>query len=184
MFRAPREYVVVVTDLVEIRRLGTVKAAENVAFRRYLAARHCAMEPFQALAVSVQRGMDCTACANCCRYSVVSVGRAELQEIARHARLDSAELVRRYTDQDPEAPARRIVRSGRNGCIFLDGNLCSIYPARPSACREFPHVTRGEHSLGARMASLCRWAPLCPIVYNALEAFKHAVGYHHSDTAA
>ncbi len=169
-----------VTDLVEIRRLGTVKAAENVAFRRYVAARHCAIEPFQALAASVQREVDCTACANCCRYSVVSVGRAELEEIARHAGMELDEVVRRYTDRDPDAPARRILRSGRDGCIFLDGNLCSIYDARPKACREFPHVTPGEHSLGARLSSLCRWAPLCPIVYNALEAFKHAVGYHHA----
>ncbi len=173
-----------VTDLVEIRRLGTLKAAENVAFRRYLAGRHCAIEPFQAIASSVQHEIDCTACASCCRHSVVSVGRAEMEEIARRLGLPVDEFVTRHTDPDPDAPARRILRSSRNGCIFLDGNLCSIYEARPKACREFPHVTPGEHSLGARMASLCRWAPLCPIVYNALEVFKHAVGYHPSHTAA
>jgi hypothetical protein len=25
---------------------------------------------------------------------------------------------------------------------------------------------------------LCRWASLCPIIYNALESYKHVVGYH------
>lgn len=57
----------VVTDLTEVLRLGTAKAQENLAFRRYLSARHSADAPFQILASEVQQHMDYTNYANCCR---------------------------------------------------------------------------------------------------------------------
>jgi Fe-S-cluster containining protein len=64
-----------------------------------------------------------------------------------------------------------------DGCIFLDGNLCMIYEARPKTCRDFPHVAVGTHSLGGRPSSLRRWAALCPIIFNALESYKHLTGF-------
>ena len=36
----------------------------------------------------------------------------------------------------------------------------------------------GAHSLGSRLSSLGRWAALCPIIFNALETYKHLTGYH------
>lgn len=73
-----------ITDLAEVFRLGTAKKAENVAFRRYLSGRHFPDKPFQILASEVQASVDCTACANCCRHSVVSVNQAEIENIARY----------------------------------------------------------------------------------------------------
>jgi Fe-S-cluster containining protein len=61
--------------------------------------------------------------------------------------------------------------------VFLRGNLCTVYEARPRACREFPYLVSHQRSLGGRMSSVCKHASLCPIVFNALEAYKHAVGY-------
>jgi hypothetical protein len=168
----------VVTDLAEIRRLGTSRSRENQDFRRYLAAHHQPIEPFQILAGETARQIDCTACANCCRYSVVSVTRAEIETIARSLDLPADEVTRIYTSPDPDAPAMRVLKSTPGGCIFLRGNLCTVYAARPNACRDFPHITLGTHSLGGRISSLCRWASLCPIIYNALESYKHLVGYH------
>ena len=168
----------VVTDLAEIRRLGAAKKAENIAFRRYLAGHHHPVEPFQILAGEIQRQVDCTACANCCRYSVVSVSSSEIAEIASHLGLEPEEVVRQYTLPDPDNAHLRILRSSRDGCIFLDGTLCMVYDARPKTCREFPHIMPGTHSLGGRVSSLCRWASLCPIIYNAIESYKHLVGYH------
>src|SRR4051794_30843307 len=62
--RLPQYAKHVLTDLVEIRRLGTSKEAENQDFRRYLSAHHHPVEPFQILATEIQRQVDCTACAN------------------------------------------------------------------------------------------------------------------------
>jgi uncharacterized protein len=169
----------VVSDLAEVFRLGTAKAAENLAFRRYLSAHHQGGDKvFQILASEVQHHIDCTACANCCRHSVVAVSQADIDRIADHLRIEPGEAARLYTVADPDAPGLRILRNSPKGCAFLDGNLCMIYEARPKTCRDFPHVAVGAHSLGSRPSSLARWAAFCPIVYNALETYKHVTGYH------
>ena len=110
-----------ITDLAEVARQGMEKSAENLQFRRYLAAHRQRIEDFQAIATKVQERIDCTQCANCCRQS--------------------------------------------------------IYPARPEAWRNFPHVAPGAHSLGSRLESHRRWAPLCPVLFNAFEEYKHLAGF-------
>jgi Fe-S-cluster containining protein len=167
----------VVTDLAEVFRLGTAKAEENLDFRRYLSAKHHADKTFQILASEVQKQVDCTACANCCRHSVVPVSKREIETIAEYLGATREAVTGLYTVPDSDAPARRILRSSMKGCIFLDGNLCMIYEARPKTCRDFPHVAVGTHSLGGRPSSLGRWAALCPIIFNALENYKHLTGF-------
>jgi len=167
----------VVTDLSELFRLGIAKAEENTSFRRYLSTHHVPDTPFQILASEVQH-IDCTACANCCRHAEVAVSRTEIESIAKYLGTTPEGVAHHYTVPMPESRADRILRSSRNGCIFLDGSLCAIYEARPKACRGFPHVAVGTHSLGGRPSSVARWAALCPIIYNALERYKHITGYH------
>lgn len=167
-----------VTDLAEVFRIGTAKAAENVAFRRYLSAKHARDAPFQILASEIQQQVDCTECANCCRYSVVPINAAEIDAIAQYLKTTSEAVTMLYTAPDPDAVTFRVLRASPEGCVFLDGNLCMIYEARPKACREFPHVSVGSHTLGGRPASLARWAALCPIVFNAMEEYKHLTGFH------
>ena len=166
-----------VSDLADVFRLGTAKLKENLSFRRYLSRHHYTEKPFQILASQVQQHVDCTACANCCRHSVVSVNKSEIENIAGHMGTTSEAAARLYTVPDPDAPAFRILRNSGGGCVFLDGNLCMTYEARPKTCRDFPHVAVGKHSLGSRQSSLARWAPLCPIIFNALEEYKHLTGY-------
>src|ERR1039458_4606760 len=79
--------------------------------------------------------------------------------------------------RDADSPRARTLRSGKRGCVFLEDSRCAIYPARPEACRGFPHVAPGTHSPGARMASLCRWIRFYPVLFNAVETYKHLVGY-------
>lgn len=167
-----------VTDLAEVFRLGSAKAEENLAFRRYLSAHHHPDKPFQILAGEVRRQVDCKTCANCCRHSVVSVAAPEIEAIAKYLGMAPEDVVRLYTTADPSAPALRNLSTSEAGCVFLDGNLCMIYEARPKACRNFPCVDMGSHSLGSRPSSIARWAALCPIVYNSLEGYKRVTGYH------
>jgi Fe-S-cluster containining protein len=167
----------VVTDLVQIRVLGTAGEAENQDFRRYLAAHHHRIEEFQSVATRTGQQIDCTACANCCRYSVVSIGDSEIAEISNWLGMSAGQVKALYTEPDPEDPGHRILTSRDDGCVFLDRNLCLIYDVRPKVCRDFPHTAIGAHSLGGRLSSVCRWAALCPIIYNALEEYKRLVGY-------
>jgi hypothetical protein len=174
----------VVTDLVEIRRLGSAKKNENLGFRRYLSAHHHGVEELQSLAAQIQPQIDCTTCANCCRCCVVEVHRGDVEALARHVGVSFEEGTRAYTRLDPENPGTRVLKNTHSGCVFVRGNLCAVYPARPKACRDFPHLSFGTHSLGSRISSLARWIPICPIVYNAFESYKRAVGYHPPDHAA
>jgi Fe-S-cluster containining protein len=167
----------VITDLAEVRRLAESKADENKDFRRHLAAHHYPEEPFHILATEIQNEMDCMQCANCCRQMVVSASEAAVEAIAAHLNIPPEAVIRLYTVPDPKAPGKRLLRQVDDACIFLDGNLCMIYEARPKACRNFPHVAAHLHTLGSRFSSLCRNAWLCPIIYNAIESYKHLVGY-------
>ena len=171
-----------VTDLVQIRRLGEAKETENLHFRRYLCAHHAPLGPLRALATAISREIDCTGCANCCRHGSVSVSRKEIEALARYLGMEPAEVARLYTEVDPDEPSGTLLRSTRDGCVFLDGNLCLVYEARPKACRDFPHVTLARRSLGGRLSSLCRWVPLCPIIYHSVESYKRLVGYHAEAT--
>ena len=70
-----------------------------------------------------------------------------------------------------------ILRRRESGCIFLEGNDCSIYEARPDTCRDFPHLIRGAGSFESRMWQMVDRATYCPIVYNSLEEFKDMVKF-------
>lgn len=151
--------------------------AENLAFCRWLHDHRHPVEEFQHIAVEVQRHVDCTACANCCRQTVVAVPPEEIAAIARYLGIDTDLAVRQYTTPDPENSQRRVLRNERDACVFLDEDLCMVYDVRPAACRQFPHVTEHCHSLGGRLSSLCRRAEICPIVFEAFEVYKERMGF-------
>lgn len=171
-----------ISDLDEIRRRTESNEAENLAFRRHLIAHHQPLEPFRILANEIQANTDCTACANCCREMIVNVSPAEIHSLAAHLGISDEDVAHLYTEPDPEDHSRRILRN-QNSCVFLDGNLCMVYAARPKACHDFPHIALHSSTVGNRMSSFCRSAAVCPIIYNALEAYKHLVGYRYPGKA-
>ena len=148
------------------------------------AHHHDRIEPFQIIASRIESQIDCTKCANCCREMTVEVTQAEVEAIAAHLNLSVEDVLVKHTRADPEDSRKRLLLSERDGCTFLDGNLCMIYDVRPRPCRQFPHVHRGEHTLGSRNESACRHAAVCPILYNALEEYKHQSGYHDRGSQA
>jgi hypothetical protein len=78
----------------------------------------------------------------------------------------------------PRCPPHESCGRRPRGACSWKGVCARFYEARPKACRDFPHVAVGIHSLGGRPSSLARWVLPCPIVYNAVAAFKHFTGYH------
>ncbi len=70
-----------------------------------------------------------------------------------------------------------ILRRTDAGCIFLDGNDCTIHEARPDTCKLFPHLVRGAGSIESRMWQMIDRATYCPIVYNTLEKYKDIVSF-------
>ena len=161
-----------ITDLVQIRLLGEKKRPENERFRRHLKTHDHSDRILRRIAEGIQDQIDCTQCANCCRVATVKVSERDVERLARDFRIAPAEFLARYTiESEDEGVILR--RTDEAGCVFLAGNACTVYGARPDICQRFPHLVRGNGSIASRMWQFVDRACYCPIVYNALEAFKH-----------
>jgi hypothetical protein len=164
------------TDLVQIRLQGEKKRPENERFRRHLKSHSHSDRTLRHLAEEIAEQIDCTACANCCKSASVTIGERDVERLARYLRTTPARFLADYTTESAEE-GRILRRTAEAGCTFLDGNLCSVYDARPDTCQRFPHLVRGQGSLASRMWQFIDRACYCPIVYNSLEAFKDALKF-------
>jgi Fe-S-cluster containining protein len=159
------------TDLVQIRRLGEQQREDNHKFRRWLKAHNFVERKFKALAKDVENAIDCTECGNCCRVATAKVTERDIVSMSKFIGMSVPQFKRDYTQVDAEE-GMVLKRDEAKGCVFLSGNLCTIYEARPSSCEYFPHVVKGEGSLVSRMWQFVDRATYCPIVYNTMEAWK------------
>src|SRR5579875_3148623 len=163
------------TDLVQIKRFGEKQREENQRFRAWLKRHNFVERRFKKIAEDVEDAIDCTACANCCRVATTQVNERDIEHLARYLRVKVPDFLRDYTVETEEEG--RILKRNENGCVFLDGNLCSVYEARPGTCEHFPHLVKGNGSLLSRMWHMPDRAVYCPIVYNTLEQFKTETGF-------
>jgi len=166
------------TDLVQIKLQGERKRPENERFRRFLKSHSHSDRELRHIAEEVEQQIDCTACANCCKSATVTVADRDVERLARYLRATPAKFLADYTEESAEE-GRILRRTTELGCVFLDGNLCAVYDARPDTCQRFPHLVRGQGSLASRMWQMVDRATYCPIVFNSLEAFKEALKYPH-----
>ena len=93
-----------------------------------------------------------------CRYAVVAVTAAEIEVIAQRLGLTPAEVEQRYTSGSGLTQRPVAADDGTRLCV--------------SGWEPVFNLRCPAHTLGRRLASLC------PIIYNALEEYRHAVGYH------
>ena len=106
--------------------------------------------------------------------ATVTVNDRDITALARELGMAEGILIREYTEESEEG---RILKRTEAGCVFLSGNDCTVYEARPKTCREFPHLAKGPGSFLSRMWQMADRACYCPIVYNALDAFKEEVKF-------
>jgi uncharacterized protein len=168
----------VVTDLVQIRTLGEKKRSENLRFRTFMKSRDHSDRILRRLAQGIEDEIDCTICANCCRVATATVKERDIEHLSKYLRISEARFLAEYT-MESEDEGRILRRTVGEGCVFLSGNECTVYDARPDACQRFPHVVRGNGSIASRMWQFVDRACYCPIVYNSLEAFKEEMGFRN-----
>lgn len=156
---------------MQIRMLGEKKRDENERFRRHMKSRDHSDRILRRIAEGIEEQIDCTQCANCCRVATAMVTERDAERLARALHIKPARFLAEYTDETEEE-GRILRRTEENGCVFLSGNECTVYDARPDSCQKFPHVVRGAGSIASRMWQFADRACYCPIVYNSLEAFK------------
>jgi Fe-S-cluster containining protein len=160
-----------ITDLVQIKRLGEKKRDENSRFRVHLKTHDYNEKKFRRIGEEIEGQIDCTVCANCCRVATVELSERDIERLAKSMRISRAKFLAEYTEENEKDETIDLKRT-ENGCIFLSGNDCTIYEDRPAICRDFPHVVRGEGRTHTRMWQFIDRACYCPIVYNTLEALK------------
>jgi Fe-S-cluster containining protein len=163
------------TDLVQIQRAGEKQRSENQRFRQWLRRRNFAEQRLKAIAQEVEEAVDCTACGNCCRVATTQISERDAERLARYLGMRLAEFLRDYTVESAEEG--RILKRNENGCVFLEGNTCSVYDARPNTCELFPHMVKGNGSLVSRMWHMPDRAVYCPIVFNTLAEWKRETGF-------
>jgi uncharacterized protein len=164
-----------ITDLVQIRRLEHQKRGENSRFRAYLKSHRHSDRRLRRFGEEIEAEIDCTQCANCCRVTEVGINQRDVEKLAKFIGVSEREFVEQFTARD-DAGARILKRS-ESGCVFLEGNLCSVYEARPQNCANFPHVVRGTGSIASRMWQFLDRAAYCPIIYNWMEKVKEDIGF-------
>jgi len=161
----------VITDLVEIRRMGEKKRDENLRFRRYLKSREWVERQFRRAAEDVHAQIDCRQCAECCRVTEVELAERDIERLAKFLGVREKEFLEQYTMSGEDGDL--ILKRTAKGCVFLDGNECTVYEARPGNCERFPHLLKGAGSIPSRMWQFVDRATYCPIVYNWMEAAKN-----------
>jgi Fe-S-cluster containining protein len=165
-----------ITDLVQIRLLGEKKRDENLRFRRFMKSRDHSDRILRRIAEGIEEQIDCTLCGNCCRVATAVISERDVERLVRYLRISRERFRADYTMQDEEE-GLILRRTEESGCVFLEGNTCTVYEARPDTCQRFPHLVRGNGSIASRMWQFVDRACYCPIVYNSVEAFKEELRF-------
>jgi Fe-S-cluster containining protein len=120
---------------------------------------------------TLQDRHDCARCGKCCAQPVGMLGR-EAVAIARYLGIPASEFRRRYIVGQHHQWLQLMQVDDR--CPFLerDGELCncSIYEARPEACRRFPFLTI-QTVASSRFPAIAIDDSMCPSMRRTFNAY-------------
>ncbi|MBM3787309.1 MAG: YkgJ family cysteine cluster protein [Acidobacteria bacterium] len=167
-----------VTDLVQIKRLGEQKLEENKKLRQHMKRHNFVERRLKAIADDVEQSIDCLQCANCCRVATAKLIDRDIERVAKAAGMKVAQFLRDCTEESEEEG--RILKRTAAGCVFLHGNECLVYEGRPASCQDFPHLVKGPGSMLFRMWVMPERATYCPITYNTLEKWKDELEFQRT----
>ncbi len=84
-------------------------------------------------------GFVCRKCGACCRWSgSVLLEDADIPRLAEFLKISQEDFVLQYTELAPNRRGLRLIDPPDMTCIFLKGDGCVAYEARPQQCRDFP----------------------------------------------
>lgn len=165
-------------DLVQIRALAEKKEDENWEFRNFVKFE-CDLDADEMdkqvweTTRRVWAGIDCMACANCCREVRPTFNEEEVSRLAARLGMAQEEFAGTYLERIEEGDNPWQTRV--TPCPFLKDSLCSVYEYRPSDCKGYPYLYEPEFS--SRSIAMISRTFTCPIVFDVIEALKQSWGF-------
>ena len=91
---------------------------------------------------AMQLLMECKRCGGCCQYcNPISLDNHDCQVIAKFLDKTNRRIKEKYIFEDKKKKSFAIKKKKEDYCPFYEEGIgCSIYDARPSACRTFPYI--------------------------------------------
>jgi Fe-S-cluster containining protein len=80
---------------------------------------------------------SCAKCGNCCKVGFVYLNKNDMIKLAGKLKLPLKEFKKKHTSM--VLWLGRVMKYGKEGCVFLKGNVCSVYDARPEQCATYPY---------------------------------------------
>jgi len=114
--------------------------------------------------------IDCLTCANCCKTTSPIFYERDIDRAAKACKLKPGEFIDKYLkiDEDKDYYLKQ------SPCAFLGrDNYCSIYDARPNACREYPHTNRKK--MQQILDLTFKNTLVCPAVLRMTEEIKKKI---------
>ncbi|HCW09364.1 MAG TPA: zinc/iron-chelating domain-containing protein [Cytophagales bacterium] len=156
-------------DLDRFKELSKNKSAENKEFLSRLKKKDARKldDAFHALHEEVFEEIDCLTCANCCKTTSPIFYQSDIERAAKFLKMKPGDFIEKYLKVDEDKDF--VLQS--SPCAFLDSeNYCSIYSARPKACREYPHTDRKK--MVQILDLTYRNTLVCPAVFEIVERLK------------
>jgi len=156
-------------DLEENKEQLKLKLKENVIFFKRLKRVKPKVldQKIHPIHDEVFSCTDCLKCANCCSTTSPLFTDKDISRIAKYLRIKPSAVVSQYLRIDED----RFYVLKKSPCTFLGAdNYCSIYDARPKACRDYPHTDRVKQSQLLNLTE--KNVEVCPAVFEIVEKLK------------
>lgn len=157
-----------ITDLKQIEKYANDYYEDNLKFSHFLKQQNTQEidKIVIELSQTVSKEIDCTKCANCCKSLVVAPNYPDISKLAEAVNLETNEFKKKYMKRDHEGD----MCFKQKPCPFLKNNLCSVYESRPTTCRTYPHLEKGNFI--SRLGNVLSNLKVCPIAFNTFELLK------------
>lgn len=115
--------------------------------------------------------IDCLDCANCCKGLGPMISRTDIKRMAKFLRMKERDFEDEYIRLDEDGD---LVMKAMPCPFLLDDNYCSIYEARPKACREYPHTDMDGFASKPNLHA--KNTITCPAAFHVVERMREMLG--------